>query len=79
VDISTGRTRQLRYLFGLLLLARLLFPFFDSPLSHLYSDPQRHWDNGAMFLHPGIMGSNDPYLYQVWMFCWRWLSTVIRR
>ena len=64
----------MRPLFGLLLLARLLFPFFDSPLSHLYSDPQRHWDNGEMFLNPGIMGSSDPYLYQLWLFCWRWLA-----
>jgi len=61
-------------LFELLLVARLLFPFFDSPLDHLYSDPQRHWDNARLFLHPNIMGSNDPYLYQVWLFAARWLS-----
>jgi hypothetical protein len=61
-------------LFELTLIARLLFPFFDSPLTHLYSDPQRHWDNAALFLHPGIMGSNDPYLYQVWLFAVRWIT-----
>jgi len=61
-------------LFELLLAARLLFPLFDSPLHHLYSDPQRHWDNGALFLHPGIMGSNDPYLYQAWLFALRWIA-----
>jgi len=61
-------------LFELLLVARLLFPFFNSPLSHLYSDPQRHWDNAALFLHPNIMGANDPYLYQLWLFVARWLS-----
>ncbi len=60
--------------FELLLVARLLFPFFDSPLSHLYSDPQRHWDNAEFFLHPTIMGSSDPYLYQVWLFAWRTLA-----
>jgi hypothetical protein len=61
-------------LFELTLVARLLFPFFDSPLTHLYSDPQRHWDNGALFLQPSIMGSNDPYLYQVWVFLLRWTT-----
>jgi ABC-type amino acid transport system permease subunit len=61
-------------LFELTLIARLLFPFFDSPLTHLYSDPQRHWDNAALFLHPGIMGSSDPYLYQAWLFAVRWIT-----
>ena len=28
-------TQRLQQLFGLLLLLRLLLPFFDSPLSHL--------------------------------------------
>ena len=64
----------MKRVFELLLVARLLFPFFDSPLSHLYSDPQRHWDNAEFFLHPTIMGSSDPYLYQVWLFAWRWLA-----
>jgi hypothetical protein len=62
-------------LFELTLVARLLFPFFDSPLTHLYSDPQRHWDNAALFLHPNILGSNDPYLYQVWLFAVRWVTS----
>lgn len=61
-------TRTLRYAFALLLFARLLFPFFDSPLTHLFSDPQRHWDGGRMFLHPDMMGSTDPFLYQLWMY-----------
>lgn len=64
----------MKRLFELTLIARLLFPFFDSPLSHLYSDPQRHWDNAALFLHPNILGSNDPYLYQVWLFAVRWIT-----
>jgi hypothetical protein len=63
-----------KWLFGLTLVARLLFPFFDSPLTHLYSDPQRHWDNARLFLHPNILGSNDPYLYQAWLFAVRWIS-----
>ncbi|MGH8539955.1 MAG: glycosyltransferase family 39 protein, partial [Stenotrophobium sp.] len=58
----------LRWLLGAALLLRLLFPFFDSPLDHLFSDPNRHWENGLYFLHPNVMGSGDPYLYQLWMF-----------
>jgi hypothetical protein len=53
---------------GLVLLARLLYPFFNSPLQHLFSDPLRHWENGERFLHPTVMGSSDPYLYQLWLF-----------
>lgn len=64
----------MKQLFGLALVARLLFPFFDSPLTHLYSDPQRHWDNARLFLNPDILGSNDPYLYQLWLFAVQWLS-----
>jgi hypothetical protein len=60
--------RSLERLFALLLLARLLYPFFNSPLDHLFSDPMRHWENGERFLHPAIMGSSDPYLYQLWIY-----------
>jgi len=63
--------RGLASLFGLLLLSRLLYPFFNSPLDHLFSDPQRHWDNGAHFLNPSIMGSSDPFLYQAWIYLLR--------
>jgi hypothetical protein len=56
-------------LFTAVLVLRLLFPFFVSPLDHLYSDPLRHWENGRDFLHPSVMGSGDPYLYQLWLFC----------
>lgn len=66
---APGRREQtLRWLFGGVLLMRLLFPFYDSPLSHLYSDPQRHWENGMRLLDPTFMGSCDPILYQVWLF-----------
>jgi len=60
--------------FGLLLLFRLLYPFFNSPLDHLFSDPLRHWENGANFLHPSIMGCADPRLYQLWIFALRRLA-----
>ena len=66
--------RRLQAAFGLLLICRLLYPFFNSPLDHLFSDPLRHWENGANFLRPGIMGSADPLLYQAWIFALRNLS-----
>ena len=62
------REQTLRWLFGGVLLLRLLFPFYNSPLSHLYSDPQRHWENGMRLLDPTFMGSGDPILYQVWLY-----------
>ncbi len=73
-NAAGGRGRGMHTLFGAVLVARLLYPFFNSPLDHLFSDPQRHWDNAARFLHPGIMGSSDPYLYQLWLFAVRSLT-----
>jgi hypothetical protein len=66
--------RRLQIAFGLLLLFRLLYPFFNSPLDHLFSDPQRHWENGASLLHPTIMNCADPRLFQVWIFALRALA-----
>ena len=60
--------RRLRWAFGAALLLRLLYPAFNSPLGHLFSDPQRHWDNGLQLLHPSVMGSGDPLMYQLWLF-----------
>src|ERR1700691_1783508 len=61
-------THELRWLFGPTLLLRLLYPFCSSPLERRFSDPARHWDNALHFLNPSVMGSGDPYLYQVWLF-----------
>jgi hypothetical protein len=66
--------RLLGQLFCLLLLARLLYPYFNSPMDHLFSDPRRHWDNGASFLHPTIMGATDPFLYQAWLYALRLIT-----
>jgi SAM-dependent methyltransferase len=52
-------------------LSRLLFPFFDSPLTHLFSDPARHWSNGARFMFPDLIGAGDPFLYQLWIYLLR--------
>jgi 4-amino-4-deoxy-L-arabinose transferase-like glycosyltransferase len=58
----------LRWIFGAALLLRLLFPFYNSPLGHLFSDPGRHWENGQRLFNPTFMGSGDPLLYQVWLY-----------
>ena len=69
-----GDPHWMRWLFGAVLLLRLLFPFFDSPLTHLFSDPLRHWNNGLHFLHPDLMGGDDPFLYQAWLAALQFLS-----
>ena len=61
----------LRWAFGTVLLWRLLFPFFDSPLLHLFSDPARHWANGGRFFVPDLIGAGDPFLYQLWIYLLR--------
>jgi hypothetical protein len=71
---GTDGERRWRHVFGAVLVARLLYPFFNSPLSHLYSDPLRHWANGARFLAPDLIGAGDPYLYQLYMYLLRALS-----
>ncbi len=66
--------QRLAWAFGAVLLCRLLFPFFDSPFEHLFSDPARHWANGGRFLHPDLIGAGDPFLYQLWIYLLRTLS-----
>jgi Dolichyl-phosphate-mannose-protein mannosyltransferase len=66
--------QPLRWTLGVVLLCRLLFPYFNSPLSHLFSDPARHWSNAAHFLDPDVIGAGDPYLYQLWLYLVRTLS-----
>lgn len=65
---QTRRPRLLWILFAVVVALRLLYPFLNSPLTHRFSDPERHWANGLAFLHPSIMGSDDPYLYQLWLY-----------
>jgi hypothetical protein len=64
----SAREVQWSMLFTAVLVLRLLYPLLDSPLGHLFSDPLRHWDNGQNFLHPSVIGSGDPFLYQLWLF-----------
>jgi 4-amino-4-deoxy-L-arabinose transferase-like glycosyltransferase len=72
--LESRSLKRLRWVFGAVLLLRLLYPIFNSPLSHLFSDPGRHWENGQRLLNPTFMGSGDPYLYQVFL----WLLIQIK-
>jgi hypothetical protein len=71
---TLGVLHWMRCLFGAVLVMRLLFPFFNSPLAHLFSDPLRHWNNGMNFLHPDLMAGDDPFLYQAWLAALQWVS-----
>jgi len=68
--MRTLSARDVRWgtVFGGALVLRLLYPFFNSPLTHLVSDAGRHWETGLQFLHPNVMGSGDAYGYQLWLF-----------
>lgn len=62
------RDTALQLGFGAAIVLRLLFPFANSPFTHMYSDPARHWDNALNFFRPGLMGVSDPILYQLWLY-----------
>ena len=73
-SLQARRENWLRWAFGAVLLWRLLFPFFDSPLLHLFSDPARHWSNGGRLFAPDLIGAGDPFLYQLWIYLLRVIS-----
>ncbi len=53
---------------------RLLVCFQHNPQDYLFSDPLRHWQNGALLLHPDIMGTSNPILYQLYVHILRLLT-----
>jgi SAM-dependent methyltransferase len=73
-SLQARSENRLRWAFGAVLLWRLLFPFFDSPLLHLFSDPARHWSNGSRLFAPDLIGAGDPFLYQLWIYLLRVVS-----
>jgi SAM-dependent methyltransferase len=73
-SLQARHEHWLTWAFGVVLLGRLLFPFFDSPLTHVFSDPARHWANGARFFMPDLIGAGDPFLYQLWIYLLRLVS-----
>jgi SAM-dependent methyltransferase len=73
-SLQSRKEHWLRWAFGVVVLWHLLFPFFDSPLTHLFSDPARHWANGGRFFVPDLIGAGDPFLYQLWIYLLRQVS-----
>lgn len=63
-------------LFALALAFRFIYPFYANPMDSLFSDPLRHWLNGDgdKFWDPDLIGSMDPFLYQVWIYILRLVS-----
>lgn len=61
-------------LFTASLLFRFVYIFVISPMGQRFSDPARHWENGLRFLHPGLFGSADPLMYQVYLAAVQYLS-----
>jgi hypothetical protein len=46
---------------------RVLVCFQHNPMDYLFSDMERHWDNGAAFPRGGFDGAWDPIVYQVYV------------
>ncbi|MDQ8022665.1 MAG: glycosyltransferase family 39 protein [Moraxellaceae bacterium] len=60
--------RALLYaLVGLALGYRVWLVFNFNPIDHIWSDPERHWDQGIDVLRSDPMSLIDPILYQVYI------------
>lgn len=46
---------------------RIYEAIVHNPISHLWSDPQRHWDHASMPLVPSPMALFDPPVFQTWL------------
>jgi hypothetical protein len=50
-----------------IIILRFCFPLFYSPFDHLFSDPQRHWDNAVQFHQNRLFSGIDPKGYQYFL------------
>ncbi len=67
----------LTMLFGHALLFRFLFPFIHSPLKQIWSDPARHWHNGArLFSNPMFMNGVDAKFYQLFVWLLQQIGSI---
>jgi hypothetical protein len=71
---SPDLPRRTRLLRGLLLLAivaasiyRVWLIFRFNPIDHIWSDPQRHWEQGVSALRSDPMSMIDPVMYQLYI------------
>jgi hypothetical protein len=74
LPLLQGRTTAaLKVLFGCVLAFRFLYPFYHNPVRQLWSDPGRHWDDGASLLNPTFLSGLEAKTYQVWVYILRHL------
>lgn len=78
VDFLVREKQSLLILyFGHALLLRFLFPFLYSPLQQIWSDPARHWENGArIFSNPHFMNGVDAKFYQLFIWAIQQIGTI---
>gem|GEM_PF-2236900 len=60
--------RQLSYLFiGLFNALQVWVIFKYNPINHVWSDAQRHWEQGTQVLRQDLMAFTDPVMYQLYI------------
>jgi hypothetical protein len=68
-EVNSAKSSQLETWLWLALAAsvalRLALPVLENPVSHLYSDMLRHWENAVRFFEPDLMSAMDPPVYQL--------------
>lgn len=63
-----SRVRSLLYwLIAAGSLVRVAYIFTYNPLDHIFSDPQRHWEQGTEVLRRDLMSLTDPIGYQIYV------------
>jgi len=48
-------------------VVRVAYIFTYNPLDHIFSDPQRHWEQGTEVLRRDLMSLTDPIGYQIYV------------
>lgn len=63
------RLRAMQDVFLLVLVLRVLYPFYNSPLDHIGSGgvSKRQWTQAGQFLDPAYMSGVDSFFYQAWL------------
>jgi hypothetical protein len=68
-------TFALRAVFAAVVILRFCYPFHFNPKGwRIWSDMQRHWENGASLTGPSYIAGFDPKAFQAWVWLLRQLS-----
>jgi hypothetical protein len=54
---------------------RIFVCFYHNPLDYLFSDPGRHWKNGANLFNPDFISGLDPIVYQIYIWFIRTITS----